>query len=237
MQRDSNAPHHQDTKLTPDSGCVFPTAPAIAGMHDILAAGPATYAASPAPAGASSPLSFAQKPILLLARMTSFSPQGNSAQMAPHSPAEAGGPSAGAGCADGREDSSVSKARSDSKAQKSPSEEKTPTAKTSGAAGDGKRRATGKKDTFSGLTQREATLIRHNPWYVCTCNEMVLRARPELHPREGQGPHAAQGCSPCAPVLGARARAGLRRCSKCHVYVCMCALQVGTDPSADAKNV
>ena len=40
MQRDSNAPHHQDTKLTPDSGCVFPTAPAIAGMHDILAAGP-----------------------------------------------------------------------------------------------------------------------------------------------------------------------------------------------------
>ena len=42
MQRDSNAPHHQDTKLTPDSGCVFPTAPAIAGMHDILAAGPAT---------------------------------------------------------------------------------------------------------------------------------------------------------------------------------------------------
>ena len=157
--------------------------------------------------------------------------------MAPHSPAEAGGPSAGAGCADGREDSSVSKARSDSKAQKSPSEEKTPTAKTSGAAGDGKRRATGKKDTFSGLTQREATLIRHNPWYVCTCNEMVLRTRPELHPREGQGPHAAQGCSPCAPVLGARARAGLRRCSKCHVYVCMCALQVGTDPSADAKNV
>ena len=157
--------------------------------------------------------------------------------MAPHSPVEAGGPSAGAGCADGREDSSVSKARSDSKAQKSPSEEKTPTAKTSGAAGDGKRRATGKKDTFSGLTQREATLIRHNPWYVCTCNEMVLRARPELHPREGQGPHAAQGCSPCAQVLGARARAGLRRCSKCHVYVCMCALQVGTDPSADAKNV
>ena len=46
MQRDSNAPHHQDTKLTPDSGCVFPTAPAIAGMHDILAAGPATCSLS-----------------------------------------------------------------------------------------------------------------------------------------------------------------------------------------------
>ena len=62
MQRDSNAPHHQDTKLTPDSGCVFPTAPAIAGMHDILAAGPATCAASPTQGRRVSPsLSLAQK--------------------------------------------------------------------------------------------------------------------------------------------------------------------------------
>ena len=64
MQRDSNAPHHQDTKLTPDSGCVFPTAPAIAGMHDILPAGPATCPASPPRTGRHPPFSLAQKPFL-----------------------------------------------------------------------------------------------------------------------------------------------------------------------------
>ena len=70
MQRDSNAPHHQDTKLTPDSGCVFPTAPAIAGMHDILAAGPPTTLH---PTSSSLPaLSLAQKPFLRMGRMTAF---------------------------------------------------------------------------------------------------------------------------------------------------------------------